>query len=85
MNPNNAWKLELRTQKTNIGVQKIDCFALKTFGMVVADFKIKDKASKPRFFQKIFLVANIKFEVILKMFFFKISNVDISFDKKTLI
>ena len=53
--------------------------------MVIADFQIEDKASKPRFFQKTFLIANTKFEVILKMFFLKISNADISFDKKILI
>ena len=52
--------------------------------MVIADFQVEDKASKPKFFQKTFLVANIKFEMILKMFFLKISNTDMLFDKETL-
>ena len=43
-----------------------------------------DKASRSRFFQKTFLVAKIKFEVILGMFFLKISNADMSFGEKTL-
>ena len=51
--------------------------------MVIVDFQIKNKASRPRFFQEIFLVADTKFEVILKMFFFKISNADVLFSKET--
>ena len=46
---------------------------------------MEDKANKPRFFQKTFLVANTKFEVILKMPFLKLSNMDVSFGKRTLI
>ena len=33
-----ARKLRLKIQKTNIGAQKIDGSALKTFGMVIANF-----------------------------------------------
>ena len=84
MNPDYAWKLGLKIQKTNIGAQKIDGSALETFGMVIADFQVEDKASRPRFFQETFLVANTKFEVILGMLFLKISNADVSFGKGTL-
>ena len=52
--------------------------------MVIIDFQIKDKTSKPRIFYKTFLIANTKFEVILKMLFLKLSNTNMSFDKKTL-
>ena len=52
--------------------------------MIIADFQVEDKASRPRFFQEIFLVANTKFEVILKMLFLKISNTDMSFGEETL-
>ena len=84
MNLNYARKLRLKIQKTNIGAQKIDGSALKTFGIVIADFQVEDKVSRPRFFQKIFLVANTKFELILEMPFFKISNADVSFGEETL-
>ena len=84
INPDYTWKLELKIRKTNVGAQKIDSFALETLEMVIADFQIEDKASKPKFFQKTFLVADTKFEVILEMFFLKISNADVSFGKKTL-
>ena len=50
INPNYAWKLGLKIQKTNIGAQKIDSSALETFRIVIADFQVEDKANKPRFF-----------------------------------
>ena len=77
MNPDYARKLGLKIRRTNIGAQKIDGSALKTFGMGIADFQVEDKVSRPRFFQEIFLVADTKFEVILGMLFLKISNADV--------
>ena len=38
MNSNYTWKLGLKIQKTNVGAQKIDGFALKTFKIVIPDF-----------------------------------------------
>ena len=84
MNSKYAQKLGLKIRKTNIGAQKIDGFALETFRMIIIDFQVEDKASRPRFFKKTFLVADNKFKVILRMPFLKISNVDISFGKGTL-
>ena len=52
--------------------------------MAIADFQIEDKGGKPRFFQETFLVADTKFEMILKIFFLKISNADVAFGEKTL-
>ena len=77
-------RLGLKTRKTNVRARKIDSSVLETFGMVIVDFRIEDKGGRPRFFQKTFFVANIKFEVILEMLFLKPSNADISFDKGTL-
>ena len=84
MNPDYAWKLGFKIRRTNIGAQKIDGSALETFGMVIADFQVEDKTSRPRFFQETFLVADTKFEVILGMAFLKISNADVSFSEGTL-
>ena len=50
INPNFAQKLGFKVWKINVGAQKIDGSALETFGIVIADFQVKDKASKPRFF-----------------------------------
>ena len=52
--------------------------------MVIADFQVENKGGRPRFFQETFLVADTKFELILGMFFLKISNVNMSFGKTTL-
>ena len=84
INPDYVQKLELKIRKTNIRAQKIDGSDLKTFGIVFTDFLVEDKASRPRFFQEIFLVANTKFEMILGMSFLKINNADVLLGKKTL-
>lgn len=52
---------------------------------MITDFQIKNKVSRPRFFLKTFLMANTKFEIILRILFLKISNVDILFNKKIFI
>ena len=84
INSDFAWKLGFKIWKTNVEAQNIDGFVLETFKIIIADFQIKDKISRPRFFQEIFLVADTKFEVILRILFFKFSNADILFCKKTL-
>ena len=50
MSPNFARKLGFKVWKTNVGAQKIDGSALETFGMVIADFQMEDKANRPKFF-----------------------------------
>ena len=85
MSPAYIERLGLKTRKTNIGAQKIDGSALETFGIVIADFQVEDKGGRPRFFQKTFLVADTKFEVILEMPFLKLSNADVLFGEGTLI
>ena len=52
--------------------------------MIIVDFQIEYKVNRPRFFQEVFLVTNIKFEIILEMLFLKLNNIDMLFDKKTL-
>ena len=84
INRSYAKKLGFKVQITNIGAQKMDSSALVTFGLVIPNFQVEDKVDRPRFFQKIFVVADTKFEVILRMLFLKLSNVNMSFGKKTL-
>ena len=48
MSPVYAKSLGLKTWKTNVRAQKIDGSALKTFGMVIADFQIEDKGGRPK-------------------------------------
>ena len=50
--------------------------------MIIVDFQIKNNISKSKYFQKAFLMTNIKIEIIFKIFFFKFSNIDILFNNK---
>ena len=50
MTPAYAKKLGLRTRKTDIGAQKIYGSLLKTYGMVIAAFQVKDKLGRARVF-----------------------------------
>ena len=52
--------------------------------MMIADFQMKNKVGKPRFFQETFLVTDTKFEIILGMLFLKLSNADVSFGERIL-
>ena len=46
---------------------------------MIADFQVEHKDGRPRFFQKTFLVADTKFEMVLGMPFLKISNANVAF------
>ena len=61
INPAFTRKLGLHIRKTNVGAQKIDGSALEIFEMIIADFQLEDKSDRPRFFQKIFLMADTQF------------------------
>ena len=52
---------------------------------MIADFQLEDKISRPWFFQKLFLVANTKFKIILGMLFLNFSNANMLFKERTII
>lgn len=85
MSPNFVRKLYFNIRKTSIKAEKIDSSLIDTFRIVIAKFEIKNKISRLRCFQEIFLVADIKVEVILEIFFLKLNNANMSFSDKTLI
>ena len=84
MSPAYIKKLGHKTWETNVGAQKINGSALKTFEMVIANFQIEDKGGRPKFFQETFFVIYIKFEMILEMPFLKLSNTHTLFGERTL-
>ena len=47
--------------------------------MVVFIFSVLDKDEKERFFKKSFLLADLNLDVVLKIFFLTMSNVDVDF------
>ena len=79
MTPAYTSKLGFNVHHTNIGAQKIDNSIFKIFRLVLASFQIEDKLGRTRFFQKMFLLADISIEVVLSMFFLTFNNVDIQF------
>ena len=79
MNPAFAFQLGFKIWKTNIGIQKIDDITLKTYKMVISPFFILDKNDKERFFEKSFLLADIKPNMILGILFLTMSNADVDF------
>lgn len=70
---------ELRIWKINIGAQKIDKSILEIYKMVLAFFFLKDKLRQIWFFEEIFLVPDIRIQVILEILFFLLSNANIWF------
>ena len=85
MAPAYASRLKLRAHHTNVGAQKIDGSTFQTFEIVFASFQVEDKLGKARFFQEIFLLADISTEVVLGILFLTFSNADVQFKKKELI
>ena len=75
--PSYIFKLDLEVWTTNVGATKIDNSLLKTFGMVIAGFQVKDKLDNIWFFQESFLLGNINMEVVLRMPFLILSNANI--------
>ena len=47
--------------------------------MVVFTFSVSDKDGKKRFFEESFLLADVKPDIVLEIFFMTMSNVDIDF------
>ena len=62
-------KLGFLVQTINIDTQKIDGTTLESYRMVVAAFSMTNQVNKVKFFEKIFLVANIRPDVVLGMLF----------------
>ena len=79
-----AKMLSLVMQTTNVGAQKIDSTTLETYRMVVAVFLVIDQADRVRFFEETFLAADISLDMILRIFFLTLSDIDVSFPKKKL-
>ena len=47
--------------------------------MIVSTFSVLDKDGKERFFEKSFLLADVKSNIVFEMLFLTISNIDVDF------
>ena len=77
-------RLGFMVQITNVGAEKINGITLETYGIVVAAFSMTDQVDRIRFFEEIFLIANVSPDAIFGIPFFTLNNVDINFLKKEL-
>ena len=84
IHPAFAERLGFVVQTTNVSAQKIDGTIIEIYGMVVAAFSVTDQANKIRFFEEIFLVANVSPDVVLEILFLTLNSMDINFPKKEL-
>ncbi len=84
ISPAFAQQLGLKICKTNVGAQKINGTALETYEMVVSIFFVSDKDGRERFFEKSFLLVDVKPEIVLRIPFLTMSNVDIDFQARDL-
>ncbi len=79
-----AHQLGLKIWKTNVGAQKIDDTILKTYKIIVSTFSVLDNNGRGRLFEKSFLLADIKPNVMLEIPFFTMSNLDVDFQAQDL-
>ena len=57
----------------------MDSTTLETYEIVVSIFSISDKDTKKRFFEESFLLAKVKSDIVLEMFFLTMNNADVDF------
>ncbi len=74
-----ASQIGLKIQKTIIEAQKIDGTTLEIYEMVVSTFSMSNKDGRERFFEKNFLLTDVKPNIVLRMAFQTMSNADIDF------
>ena len=72
-----ALKLDLKIRPINVGVQKINGSTFKICIIVLASFQIENKLEKVWFFQKMFLLVDFNIKVVLRIFIFTLSNINI--------
>lgn len=77
-------QLGLKIWKTNVRAQKIDSTTLETYGIVVFTFSILDKDNREKFFEKSFLLADVKPDIVVKMSFLAMNNTQVDFQAQDL-
>ena len=82
--PSFAKQLGLPIRPTYVRDQKIDGTTLDTHKIGVAAVSVVDKANWVRFFEEIFLVANVSPKVVFGMLFLTLSGADVDFSGREL-
>ena len=68
----------------NIDIQKIDNTMLDIYEMIVIVFLISDKVYQVRFFEKIFLIANVSPKIVLRILFHTLNSTNVNFLRQKL-
>ena len=84
IHPSFATQLGLPIRPIDMREQKNDDIIQDTHRRVVAIFSMVNKVSRVRFFEKIFLVANVSLNVVFGIFFLTLSGVDVDFSGREL-
>ncbi len=84
MNQAYIHRLYIKIRNINSGAPKIDGTTLKTYGMVISNFSMSDKDDRERFFEKSFLLPNVKSDIVFGMLFLTINNTDVNFQARDL-
>ena len=72
-------ELGLKIRKTNIDTQKNNSTTLKIYRIIVSIFSISDKDDREKIFEKNFLLADIKLDIVVEILFVTISNTNVNF------
>lgn len=79
IHPTFVKELRILIRLINVEIQKIDNTRLDTYKIVVAVFSLTDKAKQVKFFEKIFLVANVSLEIVFIIIFLTLNSTNIDF------
>lgn len=67
-------------QRIDVSTQKIDNSHLEIFCTIIASFLVDNKDGKSRFFEEIFLLAEVSIDIVFKISYLILSNVQIYFN-----
>ncbi len=79
-----AQQLGLKIRNPNVRAQKIDGTILETYEIIVSTFSMLNKDGRERFFEKSFLLADVRSDIVLGMPFLTMSHADVNFQARDL-
>lgn len=84
MKPSFAMKLGFRICKTDVSAQKIDRSRMETDKMIIALFQVVNKNKNSCFLEETFSMADSSMDVVFRMLFISLSNVEVNLNNRKL-
>ena len=69
----------LKSRKISVKAQKMDGTTLETYEIVVSTFFMLNKNGREKFFKESFLLSDVKPDVVIKIAFLTINNINVNF------